>query len=64
MAKKHPVENVPAEVHRFLSRNGRKGGQTTKKLIEAGKKLMEKREREGDEEDRDIDDEERSSYHQ
>jgi hypothetical protein len=31
---------VSEEVRRFLSQNGKKGGQRTKELIEAGKEAM------------------------
>jgi hypothetical protein len=60
MSKKKPVESVPADVHRFLSRNGKKGGQATKKLIEAGKRALEEEERITDEKVY-RDEEERSS---
>ncbi len=46
MAKKttqRPQANsrpIPEEVRRFLSQNGKKGGQRTKELIQAGKEAM------------------------
>lgn len=44
MAKKTQTVPVSPEVRRFLSENGKKGGhkggQTTKRLIEAGKKAL------------------------
>lgn len=61
MAKRQSSENVSEEVRRFLSRNGKKGGQTTKRLIEAGKRMLERRERE-DRGERDLEEEGRSSY--
>jgi hypothetical protein len=45
MAKKTPAvgrENAPSEeVRRFLSENGKRGGMTTRRLIELGKEKAE-----------------------
>lgn len=38
--KSTPAPAVSEEVRRFLSQNGKKGGQRTKELIEAGKEAM------------------------
>lgn len=35
-------EQVSEEVHDFLSKNGQKGGMTTRRLIELGKEAAEK----------------------
>lgn len=43
MAKaRRTMGEVPKEVHDFLSRNGRKGGATTRRLIQIGKAYAEK----------------------
>lgn len=37
--------NVPAAVRDYLSENGRKGGEATRELIEAGKEALGKTEK-------------------
>lgn len=35
------AQQIPAEVHKFLSENGKRGGMTTKELISMGKKYAQ-----------------------
>jgi hypothetical protein len=41
MTKKTKVTAISEEVHDFLSENGKKGGLTTRRLIELGKQAAE-----------------------
>ena len=41
MNKQVPEDSVPAEVSKYLSRNGKKGGNATSQYIEMGKKYAE-----------------------